>query len=480
MTPEQLKASILQYAIQGKLVEQRAEEGTATALYHDIQQEKKQLIASGKLKKEKSLSKVDDNEILFDIPNNWIWTRIGDIFAITMGQSPVGKSVSKSSDGMEFHQGKIFFGEDYIHESDQTTSQPSKIAEANSVLLCVRAPVGTVNITDRELCIGRGLCSIKPLAGMTDKFTLYALRCLKNEFIRQATGTTFVAITGEVVKNQVIPLPPLEEQHRIVAKIEELLPFVNRYAASYEKLEKFNARFPEKIKKSILQYAIQGKLVEQRAEEGNAENLYQKIQEEKQKLIKEGKIKKNKTLPQIDENELYFDIPEAWKWVRLNDIVYNHGQKTPENTFSYIDIGSIDNIHQKLNTEEKLIKADKAPSRARKIVKFGDIIYSTVRPYLHNTCIIDKEFKAEPIASTGFAVLACHKGVYNKYLFYYLLSPAFDTYANASENSKGVAYPAINDDKLYRAVVPIPPYEEQKRIVHEIEEMLPYCDRLIK
>ena len=292
MTPEQLKASILQYAIQGKLVEQRAEEGTATALYHDIQQEKKQLIASGKLKKEKSLSKVDDNEILFDIPNNWIWTRIGDIFAITMGQSPVGKSVSKSSDGMEFHQGKIFFGEDYIHESDQTTSQPSKIAEANSVLLCVRAPVGTVNITDRELCIGRGLCSIKPLAGMTDKFTLYALRCLKNEFIRQATGTTFVAITGEVVKNQVIPLPPLEEQHRIVAKIEELLPFVNRYAASYEKLEKFNARFPEKIKKSILQYAIQGKLVEQRAEEGNAENLYQKIQEEKQKLIKEGKIKK--------------------------------------------------------------------------------------------------------------------------------------------------------------------------------------------
>ena len=280
--------------------------------------------------------------------------------------------------------------------------------------------------------------------------------------------------------NYVIPLPPLDEQHRIVAKIEELLPYVDRYAEAYEKLEQFNAKFPEDMKKSILQYAIQGKLVEQRPEEGTTKELYQQIQGEKQKLIKEGKIKKGKSLPKIDEDEIYFDIPETWEWLRLNDIVYNHGQKTPDAIFSYIDIGSIDNIHQKLNSEENLIEANNAPSRARKIVKLGDIIYSTVRPYLHNTCIIDKEFKAEPIASTGFAVLSCHKGIYNKYLFYYLLSPAFDSYTNATDNAKGVAYPAINDDKLYRAIIPIPPLEEQHRIVAKIEELLPYCDRLVK
>ena len=226
--PEDMKKSILQYAIQGKLVEQRPEEGTAEDLYKAIQEEKQKLIKEGKIKKEKPLAEITEDEMPFDIPDNWKWVRIGDIYALTMGQSPDGKSVSKGIDGMEFHQGKVFFGEDFIQKSDQVTSEPSKIAEPNSVLLCVRAPVGIVNITDRELCIGRGLCAVKPLAGMTEKYALYSLRCLKDEFIKKATGTTFVAITGEVVKNQLIPLPPLAEQHRIVAKIEELLPYCDQ------------------------------------------------------------------------------------------------------------------------------------------------------------------------------------------------------------------------------------------------------------
>lgn len=251
MTPEQLKASILQYAIQGKLVEQRAEEGTAEELYQQIQEEKQKLIKAGKIKKEKSLASITDDEKLFDIPEGWKWVRLGDVYNLIMGQSPNGNSVSESPDGMEFHQGKVFFGTDYIQKSSQTTSAPSKIAEPNSVLLCVRAPVGIVNITDRELCIGRGLCDVVPLGGMDEKFTLFWLRCFKDVFIKKATGTTFVAITGEVVRNQVIPLPPLAEQHRIVAKIEELLPLIDRYAASYRKLEQFNTKFPEDMKKSI-------------------------------------------------------------------------------------------------------------------------------------------------------------------------------------------------------------------------------------
>ena len=172
-----------------------------------------------------------------------------------------------------------------------------------------------------------------------------------------------------------------------------------------------------------------------------------------------------------------FEIPNSWGWFRLNDIVYNRGQAVPKEKFSYIDIGSIDNINQKLNKEENIIEAKKAPSRARRIVEKGDILYSTVRPYLHNMCIIDKSFSCTPIASTGFAAMACLQGVYNKYLFYYLLSPEFDNYANASENSKGVAYPAINDTRLYRALISLPPLAEQKRIVAKIEELLPLVER---
>ncbi len=163
--------------------------------------------------------------------------------------------------------------------------------------------------------------------------------------------------------------------------------------------------------------------------------------------------------------EIPFDIPDDWVWTRLADIVFNHGQKTPQVKFNYIDIGSINNISQSLSPNENIIEPAKAPSRARKIVKLGDILYATVRPYLHNMCIVDKEFSCEPIASTGFAVMCCEKAANNRYLFYYLLSPEFDKYANSTENAKGVAYPAINDKKLYKALVPLPPINEQKRIV---------------
>ena len=235
---------------------------------------------------------------------------------------------------------------------------------------------------------------------------------------------------------------------------------------------------PQELKNSILQLAIQGKLVEQRPEEGTGEELFRKIQAEKQKLAKAGKIRKEKPLPEIAEDEKPFDIPDSWKWVRLRQIVFNRGQETPTESFCYIDIGSIDNEHQRLNSEETIVAPENAPSRARKLVEFGDIIYSTVRPYLHNMCIIDREFSHKPIASTGFAAMTCYDGVYNRFLFYCLLAPAFDQYANDTGNSKGVAYPAINDDRLYRAVLPLPPLAEQKRIVAKIEELLPLCERL--
>ena len=186
------------------------------------------------------------------------------------------------------------------------------------------------------------------------------------------------------------------------------------------------------------------------------------------------KIGKNE--PVCIAEEVPFEIPDNWEWVRLGKIVYNRGQMKPIDAFCYIDIGSIDNKNQKLNDEEFIITADKAPSRARKIVAIGDILYSTVRPYLHNMCIVNRSFSHQPIASTGFAALTCHTGFYNEFLFYYLMSPDFDVYANDTDNAKGVAYPAINDNKLYQALIPVPPEAEQKRIVEKIKAVFPYVD----
>ena len=168
----------------------------------------------------------------------------------------------------------------------------------------------------------------------------------------------------------------------------------------------------------------------------------------------------------------YENIPNNWIALTLGEIVFNHGQKKPDKPFVYIDISSIDNILNTIIDKENIILPENAPSRARKIVYNGDILYSTVRPYLHNICIIDKVFSKEPIASTGFAVLSTYSFISNKYLFYYLLSPKFDEYANSNENSKGVAYPAINDDKLYKAPIIFPNINEQMKIVSKIEKLL--------
>ena len=249
----------------------------------------------------------------------------------------------------------------------------------------------------------------------------------------------------------------------------------------------------KQLKNSILQWAIQGKLVPQDPNDEPASVLLERIRAEKARLVKEGKIKKDKNESIIykgDDNSYYekfpdgkvvcideeipFEIPEGWGWARLRDVVHNHGQKTPSADFCYIDIGSIDNKRQVLSDTENVISPKEAPSRARKIVKEGDVIYSTVRPYLHNVAIIDRSFSHEPIASTGFAVLSCEQSLLNRYLFFFLISPEFDAYANDGDNAKGVAYPAINDEKLYKALVPIPPIYEQQRIIDKIDKLLPF------
>lgn len=234
----------------------------------------------------------------------------------------------------------------------------------------------------------------------------------------------------------------------------------------------------KELRNLILTLAVRGKLVPQDPKDEPASVLLKRIEEEKKRLVKEKKIKRTKSLPPIGEDEVPFELPLTWEWVRLGEVCHNHGQKIPCEKFTYIDVGSINKEKGELTGALNELLPEEAPSRARKIVMPGTIIYSTVRPYLLNIAIIDREFQYEPIVSTAFAVIHTIKGVYNRYLFYYLRGNEFNRFVESQ--MVGMAYPAINDANLFKGLVPLPPLSEQYRIVQKIDELMALCDELEK
>ena len=278
MTPEQLKASILQYAIQGKLVEQRPEEGTGEELYRQIQAEKQRLIKEGKIKKEKALPEISEDEFPFEIPESWKWVRLS-----TIGITQTGNTPSKSHPeyiGIDIPfitPGDILNGQ--ICYNNQALSllgkNVARVCDEDSIMqVCIGGSIGKVAITDRKVAFNQQINVVSPLFCLS-KYLFAVMQSVyfTTRMKERAGGTATPIINRGLWDSLCIPLPPLAEQKRIVAKIEELLPYIDRYAASYERLEQVNTEFPEDMKKSVLQYAIQGKLVEQRPEEGTASKL---------------------------------------------------------------------------------------------------------------------------------------------------------------------------------------------------------------
>ena len=212
----QAKSKVLDLAIHGKLVSQDPNDESAIELLKRINP-KAEITC--------------DTPQYGKLPKGWCETHIGDAFKVTMGQSPDGSSLNPI-DGMEFHQGKILFGNKYLRKSSVLTNSPTKIADADTLLLCVRAPVGVVNITKQRICIGRGLCCLTPTKAINLDYAFYMLTTFQEKFESQSTGSTFKAISGSIIKNEQLWLPPLSEQHRIVAKIEELFAQLDKIEAS--------------------------------------------------------------------------------------------------------------------------------------------------------------------------------------------------------------------------------------------------------
>ena len=215
-TIKQTKSKILDLAIHGKLVPQDPNDEPAIELLKRINPDFTPC----------------DNGHSRKLPQGWAYCQLSNVLKITMGQSPRGDSLNNKK-GIEFHQGKICFSDKFLLDSGIYTNEPTKIAEPNSLLLCVRAPVGVVNITKNQICIGRGLCALTPFEGNAD-FYFYLLQTLQDSFDNQSTGTTFKAISGEIIRNENIILPPLAEQQRIVQKIEEIFSVLDNIQKALE------------------------------------------------------------------------------------------------------------------------------------------------------------------------------------------------------------------------------------------------------
>ena len=311
------------------------------------------------------------------------------------------------------------------------------------------------------------------------EYVIYFLQYHKTTLRNNKKGAAIPHLNKDIFFNLVLPLPPLAEQKRIVAKIEELLPYIDRYEHAWSKLEKFNKSFPVDMQKSILQTAIQGNLVEQHPEEGTGEELFQQIQAEKQALIKAGKIKKEKPLPEITEDEIPFDIPESWKWVRLGKIVKkltDGSHNPPPNTGRGYPVISAKNVKNGLITFENVDRYTDEKGfekeNPRTNISKGDIILGIIGGSIGNIAVYTHNEKV--IAQRSIAIMTTM--VDTEYFISVLKSPLIQ---NAMQSAaSGSAQGGVYLGTLSNFLVPLPPLAEQKRIVAKLEEILPLCERL--
>ena len=492
MTPQELKNSILQLAIQGKLVEQRPEEGTARELYARIQTEKQWLIKEGKLKKEKPLPEIAEDEKPFDIPEGWMWCRLKSIVLLNPKNNLDDNletafiPMALLDDGYRSIYtyetrlwGEIKKGFTHFAVGDIGIAKITPCFQNRKSAVFTELKNG-YGAGTTELSIVRVIDNT-----LSRKFLLWFFKTayfIENG-VKSFTGTAGQQrIHKDYLAHCAFPLPPLAEQKRIVAKIEELLPLVDRYEQAWTKLEDFNRRFPEDLKKSILQQAIQGKLVEQRPEEGTAQELYEQIQAEKRRLIKEGKIKKEKPLPEITEEEKPFDVPEGWMWARFGDVV---------------NIVSARRVHQ------ADWKKEGVPFyRAREIAKLAS------DGFVDNELFISpelyEEFSKSGVPQSGDLMVSAVGTLGKTYVvkdkdkFYYKdasviclenyghILPDYLKYIMASEmmmrqirsNSGGTTVATLTIVRMTQYIFPLPPLAEQKRIVARLGELLAMCERL--
>ena len=496
MTPEQLKASILQYAVEGKLVKQDPNDEPASELLKRIENEKAELIREGNIKKSKQLPAISNDEEPFDIPDSWEWIRLGNIcepirYGFTSSAKDNGNS--KLVRITDIQNNNVNWNNVPFCDVPEVKLKDLQL-KTNDILIARTG--GTVG----KSFVVKNISEVAVFASY-----LIRIRLIDNELIDfvkyfldspyywqmislKQSGTGQPNVNATKLSEILIPIPPIEEQKRIVAKIEKLMPLVDEYAESYNRLQKIDNEFEDKLKQSVLQYAMEGKLVKQNLSDEPASELIKKIENEKAELVKEGKIKKSKKLPAITDDEKPFDIPDSWEWVRLGNItIYQNGYAYKSSQLTKIKRGLPVIKSQNIMTLNVVIKDNndyvEQPNdrMLRSQINKGDLLM----------CLSSQSQNPEPLGKTAIynldepallnqrvLKLKLIDQSMTKLVFYFINSPWF--HYTVSHKGSGSGQSNLKLNHVRNMLLPVPPLEEQKRIVTKIEELMTSINKISK
>ena len=519
MNGKQLKNSILQWAIQGKLVPQDPNDEPASVLLDKIRQEKERLIKEKKIKRDKNASiiyrgednsyyekmlatgevKCIDEEIPFEIPKGWEWERIGNLFETTSGSTPLSRNPDYYQNGSinwvrttDLNNGVLCKTEIQITEK-ACSDYNLTILPQNSVCIAMYGGAGTIgkhSILQFDTTINQSVCAIKPNGYCNMDYLHTFIEYQRPYWMDFAAGSRKDPnINQLIIKHCLLPIPPQKEQTRIVEKLSLLHPYITQYGECQIKLDYINKEILDKFKKSILQEAIQGKLVPQLTEEGTAQDLLEQIKIEKQKLVKEGKLKKSalndsvifrdddnrycekigKSVQCIDE-EIPFEIPESWVWCKFQDIANSELGKTMNKASDKGSevpyLCSINVYWDKVDLSNVKVAPFSIAEKEKYLLQKGDLLICEGGEV--GRCAIWSNDK------TMYYQNALHRirfygNISSKFIQNVIRS--YKTMGIIDKNSKGMTIKHFTKTALNSLYIPLPPFQEQQRIVAQIEKL---------
>ena len=484
MNAQDLKSSILQRAIEGKLVPQRKEEGTAKELLAEIRAEKSRLIKEKKIKKSKPLPEITDAEKPFDIPDSWEWVRLKDLGQFSSGKTPSKQVPSNWKNGIVNWFTSKDIKSDYLSKSQILISEEAakglQLYPVGTLLMVVRSGI-LKRLFPVSLLKAPGTINqdIKAFQIYDERLSMYLFLCLKGlspyilkQFRKQVT--TVDSLRFEDFSIMPIPMPPLAESQRILDRVAELQPDIDAYDKAQTQLQAIEQRFPDDMKKSLLRYAIEGKLVPQRKEEGTAKDLLTAIRAEKAQLIKEKKIKKTKPLPAITDDEKPYAIPDSWEWRRLGDISTIVTGGTPSKSQPLYYGGNVPFYKPADIQDNKYVNTPKEflsimGKEKAKFVPKGSVAVNCIGN-IGKSAILPRD------GATNQQINSICYYIYPDYLYWFCQSMMF--ILQLKKVSSMTTIPIVNKSKVEQCIIPLPPLAEQHRIVAKLEELLPLCQHL--